>query len=220
MTTQLSSFFIIISMIGIVLTPKEPSKIPPEPSASPAALKRVMTTFFWVGEGAGEDNRFISNTSSAWVEDWVGQFGGIDDPDDRCGFKPCAFEPKENPFYFALPYDDLDDEGERKKSATRIPWYEETKDNLSVVKDRWIEIRYEGTSCYAQWEDVGPYKTDDFEYVFGSRRPRNRYGERAGLDISPAVRDCLGLLDNALVEWRFVESSEVPVGPWNEIVTE
>ena len=73
--------------------------------------KHTITTLFWVGEEANKDNNFISNTSSAWDEGWLEHYGGIDSPLHRCGYKPCAFKPKENPFYFALPYNDLNNNG-------------------------------------------------------------------------------------------------------------
>jgi hypothetical protein len=36
----------------------------------------------------------------------------------------------------------------------------------------------------------------------------------AGLDVSPAVRDFLGLGDTDVTDWRFVDFEEVPHGPW------
>ena len=36
----------------------------------------------------------------------------------------------------------------------------------------------------------------------------------AGLDVSPAVRDYLGLKANDVTDWRFVDFNEVPRGPW------
>jgi len=56
--------------------------------------------------------------------------------------------------------------------------------------------------------------------VFGDADvPLNTFDTVAGLDVSPAVWHRLGMTDNALTEWRFVEESEVPDGPWTEIVT-
>jgi len=49
--------------------------------------------------------------------------------------------------------------------------------------------------------------------------PLNTFDAEAGLDLSPAVWHHLGMTDNALTEWRFVDQSEVPEGPWTEIVT-
>jgi hypothetical protein len=82
-----------------------------------------------------------------------------------------------------------------------------------------------GRTCYAQWEDSGPYVYDDANYVFGSHdaRPRSRSARGAGLDVSPAVRDCLrfnGLNnDENTVDWRFVDDRDVPKGPWLRVVT-
>ena len=155
--------------------------------------KSIMATFFYVGEPASEENAFIANDDSAFDEMWVEHYGGIDDPENRNGYYPKTFVPKENPFYFALPYSDMS------------------------YKNKWIAVRYKENVCYAQWEDVGPYETDDYEYVFEFKSPRNQFGMKAGLDLSPAMRDCLKMEDNDYVDWKFVD--KVPEGPWKEIVT-
>jgi len=36
----------------------------------------------------------------------------------------------------------------------------------------------------------------------------------AGIDLSPAIRDYLGLGSLDIVDWRFVKKEEVPPGPW------
>src|SRR5262249_46319086 len=88
-----------------------------QPTATSTAVhNNITTTVFWVGEGADESNANIHNRSSVWVEDWVGAFGGIDDPEKRCNMLPCDFTPKENPFYFALPYNDLTEDCQAKPS--------------------------------------------------------------------------------------------------------
>ncbi|HEX6566328.1 MAG TPA: hypothetical protein VF020_18700, partial [Chthoniobacterales bacterium] len=84
----------------------------------------------------------------------------------------------------------------------------------SVLKGRWVGIRKGGRVCYAQWEDCGPFRTDHWQYVFGSERPKPNSNGGAGLDISPAVRDYLSLGDKDVCDWRFVESNQVPPGPW------
>jgi hypothetical protein len=101
----------------------------------------------------------------------------------------------------------------------QIPWYEQTKTKKSIVKNRWIEIRFKDTTCFGQWEDVGPLKSDDFDYVFDDGLPQNTFGVRAGIDLSPAIWDCLGMQTNDEVEWRFGEDGEVPQGPWRDIIT-
>lgn len=181
--------------------------------------KYVKTTKFWVGEKADSENGFIPNDQSAWDKNWLNNFGGVDDPDNRCGLSPCGFQPKQNPFYFALPYNDLNDNGSRKESSKSIPWAKNVNTRGSIVKNRWIEVKYKDKTCYAQWEDVGPFNKDDFDYVFGSGKPKNKFGVGAGLDISPSVWDCLGLPGNSMVNWKFVSDEQVPDGPWSQTIT-
>lgn len=181
--------------------------------------KTSMTSFFWVGEEADAENDYISNSDSAWDSYWVERYGGVDSVYDRCGYRPCSFVPKENPFYFALPYNDLDFNDKKKEQATQIPWYEENKNKKSILKNRWIEINYGGKKCFAQWEDVGPNGEEDYDFVFGNAEPINKFGVKAGLDVSPAVRDCLEMKDNDYTSWRFVDDEQVEKGPWKETVT-
>src|SRR5258708_7214112 len=68
----------------------------------------ITATVFWVGEPIGNGSS-ADNSQSAWDDDWLGHFGGFDDPQDRNGYQPAAFTPRENPFYFDLPYDDFTD---------------------------------------------------------------------------------------------------------------
>jgi hypothetical protein len=181
--------------------------------------KRGVATVFWVGEDEASDNGFIHNRSSAWDVDWEEHFGGVDDPETRCGFEPCGFVPKENPFYIALPYNDLE-RGRKKENAHIIPWNDPSV-KKSVVKNRWIAVRSKAKVCYGQWQDVGPFEENDTEYVFGdAETPKNTLGMRAGIDLSPAMRDCLGVGDVSTVEWRHVDDEDVPQGPWTKIVTE
>ena len=49
---------------------------------------------------------------------------------------------------------------------------------------------------------------------FRDERPKPNLNQSAGLDVSPAVRDYLGLSDTDVCDWRFVEIREVPPGPW------
>ena len=185
--------------------------------------ENVSTTVFYIGEPASLENGFIANDDSAWDECWKEHYGGIDDPFNRTGYWPAGFTPTENPFYVALPYDDLDDNGNRRDNvADVIPWArtQTFAPTVSIVKNRWVKIVANGNTCYAQWEDVGPFKTNDVRYVFGTARPRNRVNNHAGLDVSPAVQTCLDIpYDITPTSWRFVEASEVPTGPWTQIVT-
>lgn len=182
----------------------------------------ITSTFFWVGEKAGDDNKDISNTPSAWDDYWKKHFGGTDTPKRRNGFFPADFTPLENPFYVALPYNDIDKDGKRKQSAYDIiTWAKEKtySDSESICKNRWIKITKNSKAVYAQWEDVGPFKENDSDYVFGSANPASKTNKNAGIDVSPAVRDYLGLKDIDQVDWQFVDGKDVTQGPWKNIVT-
>jgi hypothetical protein len=182
-----------------------------------SAWKRnVVTTVFWIGEQPTENNP-IPNDKSAWDQNWQANYGGYDDPNSRDGYLPRGFVPRLNPFYVALPYNDIgEDFRHRTEAAEVIPWFWEKYqgDGISVCKGRWLAIHHEGKICYAQWEDVGPFETDHFGYVFGQEEPRQNRNQGAGLDVSPAVRDFLEMGSGERVEWKFVEDYEVPAGPW------
>jgi hypothetical protein len=182
--------------------------------------KQATATVFWVGENADDSNGYIPNDASAWDSQWQTHFGGLDDPENRCGYVPCAFTPQENPFYFALPYNDLDASGSiRSNAAAVIPWWSTSSTEQSQLKNRWVEIAYGSRVCYGQWQDVGPYEENDARYVFGTSTPKNTFGLKAGLDVSPALNDCLHLQGAGVVQWRFVDWKRVPPGPWKDIVT-
>ncbi|HEY5805825.1 MAG TPA: hypothetical protein VIS56_00380 [Candidatus Saccharimonadales bacterium] len=176
----------------------------------------ITTTVFWVGEEGSPDNRGIHNRSSTWIEDWQGAYGGVDDPKSRCGFLPCGFKPKENPFYFALPYNDLNEDCTPKPSRKHVSWYTAPPPTgNSVVKNQWIKITFGDKTAYAQWEDAGPFGEDDANYVFGSVEPQ----ADAGLDISPATATYLGLDGKEKTSWQFIPEKAVPEGPWRETIT-
>ena len=180
----------------------------------------ITATYFYIGELATQNNP-TPNTASSWDSMWDDNYGGFDDPDpanrDPKTFAPKAFTPRLNPFYVALPYNDIQQGGPRPEAEKVIPWYHRDKEGKyeSVCRGTWVQIWYNGRYCFAQWEDVGPFCVDDWQYVFGGERPRNRANDCAGIDISPAVRDYLGIKGGtAKVHWRFVDFSLVPGGPW------
>lgn len=186
---------------------------------SSAPWKRgIAATVFWVGEEPAVNNP-TPNTKSAWDQNWQATFGGYDHPENRKGFWPAAFTPLQNPFYIALPYNDLGRDGRHRPEAREvIPWFWEAYrgDNVSVCKGRWVAVHHAGRVCYAQWEDVGPFEVDHFGYVFGDESPRPNRNQSAGIDVSPAVRDFLSLKSGETVEWRFADDHEVPAGPWQQ----
>jgi hypothetical protein len=180
--------------------------------------RNVIATVFWVGELPTQNNP-TPNTKSAWDQNWVENFGGYDNPERRNGYLPADFTPHLNPFYIALPYNDVARGGGHRPEAPEvIPWFwqEYRGSGISVCKGRWVAIHHKGRVCYAQWEDVGPFEVDHWQYVFGKEEPRPNRNKNAGIDVSPAVRDFLGMSGMATVEWRFVDEQMVPDGPWHD----
>ncbi len=186
----------------------------------------VTCTIFWIGETPTERNPTPNNKSS-WDQQWASNFGGFDDPEpsNRVAshtsgeFRPKAFIPKLNPFYIALPYNDVLGYGAHKPEASRvIPWFNRLRPEpgKTVCKGRWIQIYFGNRSCYGQWEDCGPWETDDWEFVFGTKPPKTTQNGAAGIDLSPSIRDYLGLKSGQKVHWRFVEAGQVPYGPWKK----
>ncbi len=177
----------------------------------------IITTIFWIGERPRGNNP-VPNVRSSWDKYWYYSYGGYDNPDpgSRRNFIPINFVPRQNPFYFALPYNDVEGGHTKYEASQVIPWFKQAfvRNGQTVLKDRWIAVHHGNKVCYAQWEDCGPFRTDDWRYVFGNERPRPNLNQGAGLDVSPGVRDYLGLGVKDACDWKFVEFREVPAGPW------
>ncbi len=200
---------------------KSTTEADPKTTSSFPLRRNIVTTYFWIGQGDTPISA-TTNIKSAWDSFWKKNFGGIDCPDQRKDAKkfreaslPRKFAPTLNPFYVALPFNDI---AFPKKSRKWVYWWDENKFQKarfeSQCKGRWIMIRFNNKVCYAQWEDVGPLRYDHAEYVFGDELPTRH--SRAGLDVSPAVRDYLGLSGLDKTDWKFVEDDQVPYGPWIE----
>jgi hypothetical protein len=177
----------------------------------------IVTTVFWIGESAGGNNP-VPNYKSSWDANWQNSYGGFDSPDisSRRNYIPVGFTPRQNPFYCALPYNDVTHGQFKPEAPLVIPWFKQsyTEPGKSVCQHRWIAIRKGNRTCYAQWEDCGPFRTDHFQYVFQNERPKPNLNHGAGLDVSPAVRDYLGLQPTDVTDWHFVEVRDVVPGPW------
>ena len=200
----------------------------PDPKTNPTPKREgaypwhfdITATYFYIGELPTKNNP-TPNTASSWDSAWDDNYGGFDDPNpenrDPVTFCPKGFTPRLNPFYVALPYNDIQQGGPKPEASRVIPWYRRDKEGKyeSVCRGMWVQIYYNGKYCFAQWEDCGPFVTDDWQYVFGGARPKNDKNKAAGIDISPAVRDYLGIPGGmAKVHWRFVDFHLVPGGPW------
>lgn len=201
----------------------EPMAQIPTPTPSYAATTRfpwktnIVTTIFWIGEQAGRNNP-VPNYRSCWDPNWTDNYGGLDNPEfsARRDYIPVAFVPRQNPFYCALPYTDVTHGQFKPEAPLVIPWFKQAymAQGQSVCWHHWLAIRKGNRTCYAQWEDCGPFRTDHFQYVFGNERPKPNLNHGAGLDVSPAVRDYLGLAPTDVTDWQFVDVRNVSPGPW------
>jgi hypothetical protein len=179
----------------------------------------IVTTVFWIGEPSTGVTA-ATNVKSSWDPQWQASYGGFDDPDPGSrswDFRPKTFEPRQNPFYIALPFNDQTNKG---IAPTVIPWFARHPNRHTggtVCKGQWLAVRFGKKTCYAQWEDCGPFETDDWGYVFGKNaQPKTMMNNGVGLDISPAVRDYLGIISGVRCDGRFCDLPEVPDGPWRK----
>ena len=179
----------------------------------------IVTTVFWVGERPTARNP-VPNYKSSWDVRWAQNYGGLDSPDSsqRRNYIPAKFVPRQNPFYVALPYNDVTRGTTKPEARKAIPWFKQAfeRPGKTVLKGRWVAIKRGNRIAYAQWEDCGPFRTDHWQYVFGNQRPLANLNQGAGLDVSPAVRDYLGMGGKDVCDWKFVEARDVPVGPWSK----
>jgi hypothetical protein len=207
-----------ISVDSLAFAPRHLKSGPAKPGERYSWRKDIVTTVFWIGEKPSGNNP-TPNRSSSWDKDWTKNYGGFDDPNpaNRSNYVPVSFTPRQNPFYCALPYNDKATNGHRPEAPEVVPWFKEAYQGpaVSTCKGRWVAIRRGNKTVYAQWEDAGPFRTDHWQYVFGNERPKPNLNKGAGLDVSPAVRDYLVLRETDVTDWKFVEFSEVPHGPWS-----
>src|SRR5260370_8941199 len=87
----------------------------------------IVTTVFWVGEEAGGNNP-VPNYKSSWDLNWTANYGGTDNPEPsaRRNYIPIAFVPRQNPFYFALPYNDVTHGQFKPEAPLVIPWFKQS----------------------------------------------------------------------------------------------
>ena len=178
--------------------------------------RNIISCIFWIGE----DDSVRTLRSSEWDPEWCKHYGGYDNPNpnfrDPTTYAPKNFIPRLNPFYCALPFNDVL-MGETKPIAAKIiPWFSDNYEvsGKSILKGRWVAIHHGAKTAFAQWDDCGPFLTDDCQYVFGNDRPHSSNNMQAGIEISPAVSDYLGMVKNELCDWKFVDAGSVPDGPW------
>jgi hypothetical protein len=162
----------------------------PMPFASPLPLPHNIYPWkanapvaqIWIGKDGVK--------ASAWDEHWERDFGGPDTPDNRNGYSTGGHACGLNPFYVALPFNDLK-HADLARQWLPKGWARAGRNGVarSACRDRWLELKNaRGDVCYAQWEDSGPKGDDRAEYVFGSGALER--GE-AGIGLSPAAYEYL-----------------------------
>ena len=84
--------------------------------------ENIVTTVFNIGELPTKNNP-TPNHSSSWDPNWEENYGGFDDPETthRRGFLPPGFTPRQNPFYCALPYNDVTRGSTKAEAKVVIP---------------------------------------------------------------------------------------------------
>jgi hypothetical protein len=115
--------------------------------------------------------------------------------------------PEAESFYIALPYNDVTHGQFKPEAPLVIPWFKQsyTGPGQSVCR--------QSLDCHSQRESpllramggLRPVSHDHFQYVFGNERPKPNLNHGAGLDVSPAVRDYLGLAPTDVADWQFVK---------------
>jgi hypothetical protein len=220
----------------ITLTPGGAS---PTPAGGYPLHTNIVATVFWIGEIFDPNAADGSQVLSAYDDAWEQHYGGCDGSlaSGSCqttptfaanGYFPTSMTPHENPFYLDLPYADFVGARHKANRTQVIPWAQgesDPGDGVSLMKNHWVKLMRNGRTCYGQIEDAGPGQYNDVDYVFGANdaRPSNKKYNGAGMDVSPALRDCLGFdgLDNDenRLDWQFVDDQDVPDGPWKRIVT-
>jgi len=208
---------VMVSLDSLAFTPRHLTDATSQSGIRFPWKQNIVTTVFWIGEEPTANNP-VPNRSSSWDKQWTRNYGGFDDPSPgrRNNFIPVKFTPRQNPFYVALPYNDKATNGHRPEAPRVVPWFKDAYQGpaVSTCKGHWVAIRKGDRVAYAQWEDAGPFRTDHWQYVFGNERPKPNLNKGAGLDVSPAVRDFLGLESTDVTDWKFVDFKDVPHGPW------
>src|SRR5262245_34850357 len=136
-STDFAKFAIKLRENGLLtLTPKPGSTVGPMMTGRGLALEGrlelrpwkigIMTTIFWVGERPSVNNP-VPNDRSSWDPNWFSNYGGYDDPNSksRKDFIPMSFLPRQNPFYVALPYNDVEGGHTKPEAKDLIPWFKD-----------------------------------------------------------------------------------------------
>src|SRR5260370_16768460 len=140
--------------------PDPPRHRPPATEGRYIWHNNIVTTVFWIGETASGNNP-IPNQASAWDLNWSQSYGGLDVPDsgNRRGFLPGTFVPHQNPFYIALPYNDVANGKTKPEAAQAVPWFKDTfvRSGQTLLKAPSVAIPKRPPACYPPCEYVCPF---------------------------------------------------------------
>ena len=157
----------------------------------------IVTTVFWIGEQPTANNPVPNNEKFLGCELDL-QLRRLRQPgclESRATTSRSLSSRGRIRFMCALPYNDVTHGQFKPEAALVIPWFKQsyTEPGQIGLQGSLARDPQRQSVCYAQWEDCGPFRTDHFQYVFQNERPKPNLNRGAGLDVSPAVRDYLGL---------------------------
>ena len=110
---------------GAIATSSSPPIARPSADVFPWRTN-IVTTVFWVGEQQ-VSGKTSPQHQSVWDKDWLKNYGGVDDPEPaaRRDYIPISFVPRQNPFYCALPYNDVEQGNFKPEAPDVIPWFKQ-----------------------------------------------------------------------------------------------
>jgi len=174
----------------------------------------IVTTVFWVGEQAGGNNRskLQKFLDFNWSENYAEPILRFQ---RTAQLHPNCFYSQAKPLLLCFTVHDVTHGQFKPEAPLVIPWF---KHEYRGRGSRYAEI--DGLPFVRQSHllcAMGRLRSvshDHFQYVFGNERPKPNLNHGAGLDVSPAVRDYLGLAPTDVTDWQFVEVRDVSSGPW------
>ena len=178
----------------------------------------IVTTVFWIGEQPTENNP-VPNNKSSWDANWTSNYGGYDTP--GCLVAPQLHPGLVRPAPESILLSRCRTTTLPTASSNRKPRWLFPGSSNPIPSRANLSARIAGSrsakataSAMRNGKIAGPFRTDHFQYVFQNERPKPNLNRGAGLDVSPAVRDYLGLPPTDVTDWQFVEVRDVPPGPW------
>ncbi len=178
----------------------------------------IITTEFWIGEGSTPISS-TTNVASSWDEDWRANNHGSDSPWNRNGYASGSHASTLNPFYVALPFNDLafPDKARRwlpdgwylaaRRMASRSPpartagLRSRTRAATSASRSGRMSGRYATTTRNTSSARSARSALATTMPVSTSHRPwRNTLASRTKTARRPP--------------WRFVDDEEVRPGAW------